>query len=65
MPEEHQGLIATMRQVRREKGWKGLFRHYGWKLFAAFVAFYLVRDTILYILLPYLIFKGACAGAAS
>ena len=62
MSEEPKGLIATMRQVRRESGWKGLFKRYGWKLVVGFVVFYLVRDTILYILLPYLIFRGACSG---
>ena len=61
MAEKLKGLIGTMRQVRRDAGWKGLFNRYGWKLFAGFIAFYLVRDTFLYILLPYLIFKGACA----
>lgn len=31
---------------------------YGWKGVAAVAAFYLVRDTILYILIPYLMYKG-------
>lgn len=30
----------------------------GWKFVAAFFIFYLVRDTILYIIIPYLIYKG-------
>lgn len=30
----------------------------GWKFILAFLLFYLIRDTILYILLPYLIYKG-------
>lgn len=30
----------------------------GWKFVLAFILFYLIRDTILYILLPYLLFKG-------
>ena len=61
MSDKIKGLIGTMRQVRREAGWNGLLKRYGWKLFAGFIVFYLVRDTILYILLPYVIFKGACA----
>lgn len=32
-----------------------LYRRYGWKLVAGLVAYYLVRDTLLYIILPYLI----------
>jgi len=30
----------------------------GWKLIVAFVLFYLIRDTILYLIIPYLIYKG-------
>jgi hypothetical protein len=30
----------------------------GWKAILAFVIFYLIRDTILYILIPYLIYRG-------
>jgi len=33
-------------------------RKLGWKFVLAFVLFYLIRDTFLYILLPYLIYKG-------
>lgn len=34
-----------------------LYRKYGWKLVAGVVAYFLVRDTVLYIILPYLIAK--------
>ena len=30
----------------------------GWKFIVAFILFYLIRDSILYILLPYLAYKG-------
>ena len=63
MSEEKQGLIATMQRVRKESGWKGLFDHYGSKLVVGFVLFYLVRDTILYLLIPYLVYQGACSGS--
>ena len=33
-------------------------RRLGWKAVAAFILFYLIRDTLLYIVLPYLIYKG-------
>ncbi|HEX5004355.1 MAG TPA: hypothetical protein VFV65_03520 [Gemmatimonadales bacterium] len=33
-------------------------RRLGWRAVAAFVAFYLVRDLLLYVLLPYLIYRG-------
>jgi hypothetical protein len=32
-----------------------LFKRYGWKLFWGIVVFYLIRDTVLYIIIPYLI----------
>lgn len=56
-------LIKTMRMVRKESGWKGLFSRYGWKLVAGFITYYLIRDLFLYILLPYLIFQGACGAS--
>jgi hypothetical protein len=30
----------------------------GWKFILGFILFYLIRDTILYIIIPYLIYKG-------
>jgi hypothetical protein len=30
----------------------------GWKFILGFFLFYLIRDTILYIIIPYLIYKG-------
>lgn len=57
-------LWATFAQVRdtfRGEGFRGTFRRYGWKLFAAFFVYYLVRDVTLYILIPYLAAKGALA----
>ena len=46
------------RKVLKEKGFKGLVSEYGWKLVLAVIMFYLIRDSILYILIPYLIAKG-------
>ena len=37
------------------------FKKYGWKLGVLIVIGYLIRDTILYILLPYLIAKNLIA----
>ena len=34
----------------------------GWKFILAFVLFYLIRDSILYLLIPYLIYKGVIGG---
>ncbi|UCD65275.1 MAG: hypothetical protein JSW34_06315 [Candidatus Zixiibacteriota bacterium] len=30
----------------------------GWKFIVGFILFYLIRDTILYLIIPYLIYKG-------
>lgn len=34
-----------------------LFKRYGWKMFWGIVIFYLIRDSILYIIFPYLLAK--------
>ena len=52
------GLVKQLRQERRELGWKGLLRKRGWGLVVAVVAFYLVRDVVLYILIPLAIAVG-------
>lgn len=62
MTEEKSNWFKTMKRVRKESGWRGLFDRYGWRLVVGFILFYLVRDTILYILIPYLIVQGACSG---
>ncbi|MBC8365807.1 hypothetical protein H8E52_00205 [bacterium] len=38
------------------------FKRYGWKVGAAIFLYYLVRDTILYIILPILIAKEIAGG---
>ncbi len=44
------------KSIYKEEGFKGLWKKGGWKLFLFIVGFYLIRDTILYILIPYAIF---------
>jgi len=50
--------LRTLRDERRQLGWKGLFRRRGWKLVAVVVLYYLIRDTILYVLIPLAIAAG-------
>jgi hypothetical protein len=52
------GFLRELRDERRARGWRGLFRHRGWKLVAVVVAYYLVRDVLLYIVIP----LGVAAG---
>lgn len=44
-----------VRTTFREAGFKGVLRRYGWKVFAVFFVYYLVRDLTLYIAIPWLI----------
>ena len=55
--------VPAAEDSRKRRLWK--FPHnwrevkaLGWKMILAFVLFYLIRDSILYILLPYLAYKG-------
>ena len=50
------------REVFKEQGFKGLVKKYGRKLVLAVFIYYLIRDSILYILIPYLIAKGLFGG---
>jgi hypothetical protein len=50
--------FRTLRDERRALGWKGLFKKRGWKLVLLVVAYYLVRDVILYIIIPVAIAAG-------
>lgn len=45
------------RRFRFPHSWKEV-KALGWKMILAFVLFYLIRDTLLYIVIPYLIYKG-------
>lgn len=45
------------RYWRFPRSWKEV-KSLGWKFILAFVLFYLIRDSILYILIPYLIYRG-------
>lgn len=50
--------FRTLRDERRRLGWKGLLKKRGWKLVALVVLYYLVRDTVLYILIPLAVAAG-------
>jgi membrane-anchored protein YejM (alkaline phosphatase superfamily) len=53
----HVGVSDSFHIVRRE-GWRELWRRRGWKFLAAVFACYLVRDTLIYVVLPLLIARG-------
>ena len=50
--------LKEYRQVIKKIGFKGFIKIYGWKVVVVVFLYYLVRDSILYILIPYLFAKG-------
>jgi hypothetical protein len=50
-------IIDSIFIVRKE-GFKSLLKKRGWKIFAIVIGYYVVRDTVVYILIPYLITKN-------
>tara|TARA_B100001059_G_scaffold229889_1_gene263219 strand:+ start:431 stop:628 length:198 start_codon:yes stop_codon:yes gene_type:complete len=52
------GFIQKWVQVFKENGFKAGLKMLGWRAVIAIIVFYLIRDGILYILLPYFIAKG-------
>lgn len=51
-------IVREALDVYRESGFRGITKRYGWKVFAVFFAYYLIRDLILYVMIPYLAYKG-------
>ena len=49
--------IREWGDIRREGGYKLLIRKKGWTVVLAFFMFYLIRDSILYLIIPYLMMK--------
>ena len=50
-------FISESIHIYRDSGLKGLIKKKGWKFVFYFFMFYLIRDSIIYILIPYLIGK--------
>jgi hypothetical protein len=50
--------VRTLRSERRSLGWRGLVRKRGWALVLLVVAFYLVRDLVLYVAIPLAVVMG-------
>ncbi len=59
-------MIATEVALLREHKLPGYIRHRGPWFFLLVFTFYLVRDTTLYIIIPYLVVNGliSCPGTA-
>lgn len=46
-------LVIDMKATWKESGFKGLYRKYGMKMVIAFFFYYLIRDSFLYLFLPW------------
>ncbi len=55
-------FLRPYTKLYREEGWRAVVKKGGWKLIIIVVLFYLVRDGILYLLVPYLIARGIMSG---
>lgn len=50
-------IIDSILIVKRQ-GFKSLIRERGWKVVGVVVGYYLIRDTLLYIVVPYFVARG-------
>lgn len=48
-------FLREARQTFKQEGLPGVVRRYGWKIVVAIFLIYLVRDVVLYLLLPWLL----------
>lgn len=51
-------IIQEWTSLLREKGLKGFIKAKGWKVVLAIFTYYLIRDTLLYVVIPILIAQG-------
>jgi len=51
-------FVKRYRKIYKEQGFKAVLKKGGWKLVVGLFMFYLIRDVILYLLIPYLVAKG-------
>ncbi|WP_409480277.1 hypothetical protein [Pseudobdellovibrio sp. HCB154] len=54
-------LFLTLKHDFKTLGMKATFKKHGWKLFAIFFVYYLIRDSLLYIVIPGLVGYGLLA----
>mgnify|MGYP006093210367 CR=1 FL=1 len=51
-------FIKDWLSIYKQEGIKKLIKRKGWSVLFAFVLFYLVRDSIIYIIIPYLAYAS-------
>jgi hypothetical protein len=50
--------LRAVRDDRRRLGWRGLLRQRGWTFVIVVIVLYLVRDLLLYVLVPLAVAAG-------
>lgn len=50
-------FFQQMKITWKSEGFKGLYKKYGFKLFVLFFFYYLIRDSLIYIVIPWLVAK--------
>ncbi len=50
--------LRRLRDERRRLGWSAFLKSRGWKIVLLFLVAYLVRDLVLYVLVPFAIVAG-------
>jgi len=53
----YQHYISDSILIVKQSGFKALLRQRGLKFFGIIIAYYLVRDTLLYVIIPYCVTK--------
>lgn len=51
-------VVIDSLRIARRAGVRGLLRERGWKFAAAVLAYYIVRDTLIYVIVPLCIARG-------
>ncbi|NUO79008.1 hypothetical protein HUU05_02950 [candidate division KSB1 bacterium] len=55
-------IIQEWTSLLKEKGLRAFIKEKGWKIVIAVFVFYLVRDSILYLIIPLMIAQGFICG---
>ena len=58
LPRFYRYAVIDSLLIAKRHGLRELLRQRGWKFIAAVIAYYLVRDSLLYIVVPLLLARG-------
>ena len=52
------GFLKSYKKTFKEIGFRGLVQKEGWSIVFVFIVFYLIRDTLIFIIIPYISISG-------